>query len=128
LLDRDDSVSERALRCIRALGQRQSADPIFDAAGKEDDEYLRVEMAEALLELGDLRGVPILIDVIGKGEAAQARRDAWEHLTAHVALDPKLKPELATKTDAAGIAELQKWWDEHKAKLELDHGVFKPKH
>ena len=128
LLDKDDSVSERALRCIRALGQPQSADPIFAAAGKEEDEYLRVEMAEALLELGDRRGATLLIDVIAKGEAAQARRDAWEHLSAHVALDPKFHADLATKTDAAGIAELRQWWEEHKAKLELDHGVFKPKH
>ena len=128
LLDRDDSVAERALRCIRALGAKQSADPIFAAAGKEEDEYLRVEMAEALLELGDLRGAPILIDVITKGEAAQARRDAWEHLSAHVALDAKFRPELAVKPDAAGVAELEQWWAEHKSKLELDHGVFKPGH
>jgi hypothetical protein len=129
LLDRDDTVSERALRCIRVLADPRSRDPIFAAAQKEEDEYLRVEMAETLLEMGDVRGAQLLVDVISTGEAAQARRDAWEHLAAHVPVDAKLRAELELKDNAAGIADLKRWWDEHKASLKLDHaGVFKLEH
>jgi zinc/manganese transport system permease protein len=127
LLDRDDSVSERALRCIRVIGSQTSIEPIYAAALKEEDEYLRVEMAEALLEFGDKRGARLLIDVIAGGEAAQARRDAWEHLSAHVALDPKFNAELATKPDAGRVLELRQWWDAHEAGLVIEHGGSKTK-
>jgi zinc/manganese transport system permease protein len=126
LVGGDDSVTERALRCVRAVGGREGADPIYAAAGKVDDEYQKVEMAEALLELGDARGLPLLLDVISIGEAAQARRDAWEHFSAHVAIDVRFRPELAPRDNAAGLAELRRWWDEHKASLKFDHGVFRP--
>jgi zinc/manganese transport system permease protein len=113
LLDRDDAVAERALRVVRALGDPRSADAISAAAAKEEDEYLRVEMAEALLEMGDVRGAPILVDVISTGEAAQARRDAWEHLTAHVEVDMPVQPGLEPDDPASGIPALKSWWQAH---------------
>jgi zinc/manganese transport system permease protein len=126
LSDADDVVQEKALRCVREWGGTENAQALFEAAGRESDEYMKVEMAEALLELGDVRGAPLLIDVIATGEAAQARRDAWEHLSAHVPIDVKLRSDLAPKDNAAGIATLRRWWAEHGAALKLDHGdVFK---
>jgi zinc/manganese transport system permease protein len=117
LLDHEDAVAERALRCVRALDDPRSADVIHAAALKEEDEYLKVEMAEALLELGDVRGVPLLVDVIATGEAAQARRDAWEHLTAHVPVDVPIRPDVPPADDAEHVLALQRWWSEHASKL-----------
>jgi zinc/manganese transport system permease protein len=126
LADSDDMVKERALRCLREWGGNANREALFAAAGREDDEYMKVEMAEALLELGDVRGAPLLIDVIASGDAAQARRDAWEHLTAHVPIDVKLRPDLPPAENAAAIAALRRWWSEHESALALDHGdVFK---
>ena len=115
LADADDSVRERVLRCLRALGAAESRDRILAAAAKEEDEYIKVEMAEALLELDDPRGFGPMIDVIEHGEAAQARRDASEHFRAHA--------------DVAGTspAELRRWWDAHRDKLSIVRpGVFGP--
>lgn len=126
LSDADETVQEKALRCVREWGGKESTQALLEAAGREDDDYIKVEMAEALLELGDIRGAPLLIDVIATGEAAQARRDAWEHLTAHVPIDAALRSDLAPKDNAAGIAALRRWWQEHGAALKLDHGdVFR---
>jgi zinc/manganese transport system permease protein len=126
LLDPDDAVQEKALRCVREWGGKDSANALAAAIAHEDDEYIKVEMAEALLELGDVRGAPALIDVISTGEVVQARRDAWEHLTAHLPVDVKLRTDVAPKDNAREIAELHLWWEAHKASLKLDHGdVFK---
>jgi zinc/manganese transport system permease protein len=116
LVDASDSVRERALRCLRGLGAHESGEPILAAAVREEDEFLKVEMAEALLELGDPRGFGPLVDVITGGEAAQARRDAWEHLKAHAEVDVP-----------SGVDELRRWWQENQKKLvPIRPGVFRP--
>ncbi len=125
LTDPDDSVRERALRCLRAIGGMESRDPILAAASKEDDEYIKVEMAEALLELGDPRGFGPMIDVIAGGEAAQARRDAWEHLKAHAEIDVPYRSDLPPSENAAAVAGLKRWWQENGKKLAVVRpGVF----
>jgi zinc/manganese transport system permease protein len=126
LSDADDVVQEKAVRCVREWGGQDSANALFAAASRESDEYMKVEMAEALLELGDVRGAPLLIDVIATGEAVQARRDAWEHLSAHVPIDVAVRTDIAPKDNVQGIAELRAWWEKHRGALKVDHGdVFK---
>jgi len=87
-----------------------------------------VVMAEALLELGDPRGFGPMIDVIANGEAAQARRDAWEHLKAHADIDVPYRAELSPSENAAAVADLRKWWKENESRLaQVRPGVFGPK-
>ena len=115
LRDPSDAVRDRALRCVHTLASPSSAEPLLAAASAEEDEFLRVEMAEALLELGDRRGFGPLIDVIAGDGAPRARRDAWEHLSAHA---PAGVP---SEVDA-----LRRWWIENEAKLVPDpSGVFR---
>jgi len=120
LTDPDDGVRERALRCVRTLGSRRSIEPVLAAAAAEEDEYLVVELAEALLELGDVRGVPLLIDVLASGEAAQARRDALEHLGAHLTRDFDYREDGDPQANARAIADLRAWWNEHEEQLAVD--------
>jgi zinc/manganese transport system permease protein len=80
----DDVVREEALKTVRALARDESRGAILDAAQHEEDDDLRVELAESLLELGDQRGLPILLDVMHRGATQQARKDAYEHFEAHV--------------------------------------------
>ena len=110
LADPDDAIRERALKCVRALADPSSAEPLLRAAAKEPDEYLRVELGEALIELGDRRGVPILLDVMASGEARQARKDAWEHLSAHVELPLPFHPDFESAEHEAEIRSLLDWW------------------
>src|SRR6185503_10867800 len=101
LSDPDDAVREGALKCVRALAQPESVEPMLAAASSEEDEYLRVELAEAVIELGDARGIPILLEVMETGEARQARKDAWEHLHAHVAPPLEFHPDFSSTEHAA---------------------------
>jgi hypothetical protein len=84
-------------------------------------------MAEALLELGDPRGFGPLIDVIAGGEAAQARRDAWEHLKAHAEIDVPYRPDFSPAENAKALEDLRRWWQENGKKLvPIRPGVFRP--
>ncbi len=79
---------------------------------------VRIEVGETLLELGQLSGVPPIFQVLKSGEAAEARKDAWEHLKAHVPLPPELGP-----TD---LGALEHWWSENEKRLVPGGaGVFK---
>lgn len=113
--DPNDTLREKALGTLRTLGSPSSREPLFDAASKEPDEYLRVELAECLLELGDPRGIPVLLDVIETGEAMRARKDAWEHLCAHVTVPLAFHPGAAEAERGAEVRSLRSWWKENQA-------------
>ncbi len=120
LQDPDDTVRERALKCARELARPESVEPLLQAAASEQDEYLKVELAEAVIELGDDRGIPILFDVMESGEARQARKDAWEHLNAHIRPPLPFHPDLDSPEHEEEIRALRRWWEEHDAGLKRD--------
>ncbi len=119
LADPDDAVRERALKCVRSINSQESLEPLLAAATAEPDEYLRVELAEAVIELGDARGIPILLDVMESGTVRQARKDAWEHLNAHIAPPLEFHPEFDSAEHAAEIRDLRRWWEENRGIVEL---------
>jgi len=123
LEDPDDVVREKALKCVRELDRPESADAVFAAAQQEQDDYLKVELAETLLEFGDVRGVPLLLDVMDAGEAELARQDALEHLQAHVDLDLPFQADAAPAAHATEVQAYRDWWQEHGADVELHRGV-----
>ncbi len=108
LIDESDDVREEALRAVRHLNLPESAEPLAKAVQKEKDPYLKVEMAEALLELGDKRGIPVLIDMMDPGQMVQVRKDAYEHLSAHVKLDLPFSAEMAS---------FRRFWQQNQNKL-----------
>ena len=121
LSDEDDNVRESAIQAVRELGDRESADAVFSAASGEEDEYLRVELAETLLEFGDTRGIPILLALMESGEARGARRDAFEHFEAHVASGLPYDRNAAPAQHRQEIAALRAWWEAHRDDPSLLH-------
>lgn len=119
LADPDDAVRERALQCVRSLESPASIEPLLKAAAAEPDEYLRVELAEAVIELGDERGIPILLEIMATGTVRQARKDAWEHLHAHVAPPLEFHPDFTSADHEAEIRALREWWDGNRGHVPL---------
>ncbi len=85
LQDPDDVVREAALRAVRALSSPASIEPLRRAAEKEKDGFLRVELAEALVELGDERGFELLRELAKSAALPQVRAEARSHLRHHTA-------------------------------------------
>jgi hypothetical protein len=115
LSDPDDTVREAALECVRTLGDPASIEPLLAAASGEEDEFLKVELAEAAIELGDPRGIPVLLDVMESGSARQAQKDAWEHFHAHLLPPLEFHPDFAAAEHAAEIRSLRAWWEANQA-------------
>jgi zinc/manganese transport system permease protein len=111
LTDPDDTLRDAALKCVRALEDPSSVEALLAAAETEEDEYLRVELAEGLIELGDRRGVAILLEVMEGGGARQARKDAWEHLNAHLAPSIPFRPEAGDAERSSDVQALRDWWE-----------------
>ena len=126
LSDPDDAVREKAQRCVRDIGSGDSVPALVAAAAKEPDDYLKVELGETLLELGELAGVPPILDVLVNGDATEARKDAWEHLKAHLPITLELHPEADPAQNAPAFAELERWWTQNAKRLVPDRaGVFR---
>ena len=113
----NDLLREQALKAVRGLAQPGSAAAILSAAAVEQDDDIKVEMAEAALELGDARGIPFLLDVMENGDAAQARRDAFEHFAAHVESDLPFHAEGNVAARSAEVSALRAWWQSHAASI-----------
>ena len=113
LVDADDIVRDEALGVLVTLDLPASVDAIVRAAEKEPDEFLRIEMAEVLLEAKDLRGVPILLEILDTGEAKMARQDACVHLHAHIPITETYHADLDYEGHAREMAEYRAWWAEH---------------
>jgi zinc/manganese transport system permease protein len=119
----DDLLREQALKCVRTLASADSVAPLVAAAQGEQDDDLKVELAEAALELGSSAAVPQLFDVMEHGDAEQSRKDAWEHLTSHVDLPLPYQADASPPARAAQVAAMRAWWAQHGAATQLRHGA-----
>jgi zinc/manganese transport system permease protein len=111
LLDPDDHARESALRAIRHFRAPSSLEPLLDALDLEEDEYLRIDLAHALLELLDRRGIPPLLELMDHSSIPQVRTEAWEALQLHT--EPPVEfassdaPDSAANDEALGA--LRAW-------------------
>lgn len=120
LSDPEDLVREDAVRAIKILGHAGVTPQLLAAAAKEEDEYIRVELAEAALEFGEARGLEILIDIMDHGEASDVRKDAHEHLIAHAKIDYVFPAETPAVLNDQAIAPFRQWWEKHQHGLTWD--------
>jgi hypothetical protein len=125
LRDPDDHVRETTVRVVRGFDEARSVAPLLAAAASEEDEYLKVELGEAILELGDPRGFEPLLEVMDHGEAEEARKDAHEHFAAHTKLE--LAYDAGAEDDArtAAVAQFRDWWRDHRDRLAFDRASGK---
>lgn len=81
LSSHDDHERQNAIRDIRRSHDKSRVKDLIKAISIETDDYLKIEMAQTLLELGDKRGMAVLTDVMKHGETEQAREEAKGLLT-----------------------------------------------
>ncbi|MDZ7269014.1 MAG: metal ABC transporter permease [candidate division KSB1 bacterium] len=126
--DPQDLVREDAVRAAKILGHAGITPRLLAAAEKEQDEYIRVELAEAALELGDPRGLPVLLDMMDTGEATDIRKDAHEHLCAHLKVDFPFHAEIPAAANDSEIRPFRQWWAKHRHQLKWDpqKKIFSP--
>jgi len=111
-VEADDHVRENLARALRELGNSRAVPALADAAARDLEPDIAVEMAVAAFEIAgsgadaDLRkAADVLATVMADdGAPAAARRDAAEALRAHVALCDECREDPAAAS----------WWKEHR--------------
>jgi HEAT repeat protein len=89
----------------------------------DEDEWVRLRIAEAVVRLGDADGFPVLLELAREGAAPLTRLEAIQvfirlgGLATAPSADPA-SPEFAATLKAAGD-----WWRAHRDRLEFDPGA-----
>ncbi len=103
---KSDQIVEHAAHALVVLGDPAAVPALREVAAREGtDEALRVSLAEAILDLRDPSGLPILIGVLETAEARVPREDAAKAIAAR------------TGRKADDAAALRKWWSERGASV-----------
>lgn len=71
-----DDLIEHAAHALAKMQAVEAVPALREVAARDLDPALRVDLAEAVLDLRDPAGFAVLIDVLGKGPPAQVGRDA----------------------------------------------------
>jgi len=114
----DQAASVREQAAI-ALGRRRdrSALPALRQGLKnqDEDEWVRLRMAQAAASLGDPGGISILIDLAKKGEAKVTRLEALTTLArlAELPEDPPQEPDSQAGTEM--LRKIDRWWSQKSA-------------
>lgn len=109
--DEDDHVRESALRAIRHFRSDTSLAPLMAALQSETDEYLVVDIAHALIEVGDARGLPALVRSMDTCTIPQVRKEAWETLRVHTHPPIRFDPthDADDPANDAAVSTLTEW-------------------
>lgn len=97
-----DRVREHLAEALGKLGDSRAVPSLLGEARREPDDFLKITMAEAVLDLKSPEGFRILVDVAEKGGAELARRRAREIV----------KSRANVRGD-----DLRAWWTERGSKL-----------
>ncbi|MCI0585272.1 MAG: metal ABC transporter permease [Planctomycetes bacterium] len=129
LADPEPGVVEKAAEALGALGD-DSAVPSLRAALDRgiDDEWVRLRIAAALLDLGSTAGIPPLLDLAERGEARLVRLEAANRcLRAREEKAARLSDPDGPAAKQA-LAALREWWEKEREGLRYDpeRKVFGP--
>jgi len=78
--DPEDMVREAAIECLQKIGDESILARLEGLGEKEEDPYLRLDIADLMSDLGDSRGASLYVKVMDKADVSGARQDAYERL------------------------------------------------
>ncbi|HTL33977.1 MAG TPA: metal ABC transporter permease [Kofleriaceae bacterium] len=116
-VEANDEGREAVVRALRSIGDARALHPLVDAADREVEPDIAVEMSDAALDLAepghdaDLRSaVDVLANVLADEDAPHAaRREAGEAIRTHVELDPSCVDDPTTVAWWRGHREALRW-------------------
>jgi zinc/manganese transport system permease protein len=121
LHDQAPAVREAAAQALERSGSRSAVPPLRQALRNADeDEWVRLRMAQALAGLGEVEGLPILLDLARRGDARLARMEA---LSTFLRLTRQVDPPPSDPDSQEGRAllrRLDQFWRKHGKDLKWD--------
>jgi zinc/manganese transport system permease protein len=127
--DQDAGVREAAAIALGRSPNRAVIVPLKRAlANKDEDEWVRLRLAQSVAGFGDRDAVPVLFELAEKGDAALTRLEALNTLSRLFGRkDPPLD-DAGGDAARARLGELRSWWKTHGAAARFDAatGTFVP--
>ncbi len=118
------TTSEQMVEAIaEALGKQHDPNAISAlrlAAKKNFDDFLKLTIASAQLQVGDPEGFLTLIAILHNEEAGFARQQAAEMLSQYSGKNFGYNAEKTVAENAAALNEMNKWWRQSGSRLKYD--------
>lgn len=116
--DRSDAVKEKAAEALGLLGSPRAIPALRAALAKADqDEWVNLREAEALVRSGDVAGLDALLRVAADAEAGLVRREA---LRKALAFTGRPAPPPAASDDTAALQSLREFWAQNAGRAHWD--------
>jgi len=122
LHDQSAAVREAAAAALARLGNASALPALkLGLKNEDEDEWVRLRIAQAVAGLGDSDGIPILLELARRADAKVTRLEALNTLfsLADLTTDPP-PANLDTEQTAALLQRLDRWWEKGKHHLRWD--------
>ena len=121
LHDQSPTVRESAAAAFAKLGDPSALPALKQGLkNRDEDEWVRLRMGQAVAGLGDSDGIPILLDLAKDGDAKVTRLEALSTLSKLAALPDSPPGEPDSPEGTALIQTLNLWWRRDGARLKWD--------
>ncbi len=119
LKDPSSAVKEKAAQALGAIGRPEAAPALAAALEvKEEDEWVQLRVAEALVRCGEPKGIPALVRMAREADAKLVRSDALKRA---LGLAGKPVPKSIEGPEGkAALDDLARWWNESKDRARWD--------
>jgi zinc/manganese transport system permease protein len=119
--DPSAAVKEKAAQALGALGQTEAAAALEAALATQDqDEWVNLHEAEALVRCGGARGMSALIAMAGAADAKLVREEALRKALAFVRGSEVAVEGASAEATQAGLAS---WWQANQARARWDRAT-----
>jgi len=121
LHDQSPTVRESAAAALVKLGDPSALPALKQGLkNRDEDEWVRLRMGQAVAGLGDSDGIPVLLDLAKEGDAKVTRLEALSTLSKLAALPDAPPGEPDSPEGASLIRTLDFWWKRDGARLKWD--------
>ncbi len=121
LQDPSEAVRENAARTLGSLGDTAALPPLKEAMGRhEEDEWVKLRVAEAVALLGDPAGIPALLELARAADARVVRVNALLAVMRLAGLADKTPADLDDAAEESSLRALQQWWRDRGPSLRWD--------
>ena len=124
LHDQGVSVREAAATALAQQGTRAALPALKQGLRNSDeDEWVRVRLAQAVAGMGDVTGIPVLLEIARQGDATLARIQALQTLSQVAGVEGDDPTDPASSEWQARVEQIEAWWRQGDDPLRWDEAT-----
>lgn len=121
LHDQSAAVREQAATALARLGNRAALPALQQALkNKDEDEWVRLRIAQALAGLGAIDGIPVLLDLARNADAGMTRLEGMGTLARLAGIRDPVPSDPDSPEASAYLKTLERFWTVDAGRLRYD--------